>query len=259
MEKIARRWFCGTAILAFPLLCARDKGTEDPFDQSDPILDTLADEITRIAADGAQNGFRAEHFRRCSGVVRILDARLEEKGTNRDLNRRLDDDDFYRLNPSIGAQMTVDFWNRHGIILNKSDLASRLTMDSTAYRQMKKNIKKLGGVRVLHASIADALERKAKEIATASFEGGAVIRNGRVTLPSSNIPRERYMTIQFDFDVNALIGSNPDCLCRAMTVEGALLSIACLAGCAPCCVPGAFFLALEKFLEGVGVCDPSRC
>ncbi len=268
MEKIARRRFCGTALLALPLLCLRAKGGENVLGQSDPILDTLADEFTRIAADGAQNGFNAEHYRRCAGIVRTFDARLEEKGINRDLNGRLDEDDFYKLNPNLAARMAADFWNRHGIRLSTADLEARLTVDPTSYREMKKRIKKLGGIRVLHAGYAEALERKARENATASSTGGAVMRNGFVAFPSSNTAREKFTTVQYDYqfdfdindyDINALLNTNRDCLCQAMIVEGALLSLACLAGCVPCCVPGAFILALEKFFESMGICSPSRC
>jgi hypothetical protein len=269
MEKIARRRFCGTALLTLPLFCLPAKGNEDPSDQSDPILDALADEITRIAADGAQNGFKAEHYRRCAGVVRTFDARLEEKGANREVNNRLDDDDFYKLNPSITAQMTVDYWNRHGVRLSTSDLEARLTVDPAAYREIKKRIKRLGGIRVLHASYAAALERKAKESTIAALREGVAMRNGFVTFPSPGNAREKFMAVQYDLDLNNFdlnnldidffLNTNLDCLCRAMIVEGALLSLACLAGCAPCCVPAGVLLALEKLFEGCGMCSPSRC
>ncbi len=259
MEEMARRRFCGTALLALPLLCLRAKCSEDLLsDRPDAVIDALADEVTRIAAEGAQNGFKAEHFRRCAGVIRTFDARLEEKGTNRDLNSRLDDDDYYKLNPTFTAQKTVEYWDKHGIYLNKDDLIARLTMNPTAYREMKKNIKRMGGVRVLHANIADALERKAKEYEAAALKGAAVIRNGRVAFHSfGRSPVAEFMPVQYDF--MALANSNLDCLCRAMVVEGSLLSLACLVGCVECCIPGVFLLAMEKFIEGIGVCNPSAC
>jgi len=237
----------------------RAKGSDELLlDSSDPVLDSLADEITQVAADGAQNGFKAEHFRRCAGIVRMFDARLEEKGTNREFNSKLEDDDYYKLNPPLAAQNAADYWSKHGVYLNKNDLAAQLTMDSTAYREMKKSIKRQGGIRVLHASIADALERKAKEYETVAFKGGAVIQNNRVVFLSPDRPRAQFMTVQYE-SMLYFGSSNLDCLCRAMTVEGALLAIACLAGCAPCCAPAAFILALEKLMEGLNLCQPGRC
>jgi len=263
MEKIARRSFCGTALLALPLFCIRARAADDLSEQSDFILDNLADEFTRIAADGAQNGFKSEHFRRCAGLIRTFDVRLEEKGTNRDLNSRLEEDDFHKLNPSLTARRTMEYWDKHGIHLGESDLKAQLTMSPADYRQMKKRIKKLGGVRRLHAGIAEALERKATEYEGAAIRGAAaVVQNGRIVFPSSRkTNRPEFTPVQFEGilvpDVFWL--PNMDCLCRAMTVEGALLSLACLVGCVPCCVPAAFMLAFEKFLEGIGLCSPSHC
>jgi hypothetical protein len=258
MGKIDRRKFCGTAILASPLLCLRAKGGEDLLDQTDAVLDVLADEIARIAADGAQNGFKAEHLRRCAGVMRTFNARMEEKGTNRELNSRLDDDDFYRLDPPLMAQKAADYWDRHGIRLNKDDLMAQLRMHPTVYREMKKSIKKLGGVRALHASVANALERKAKEYETVAFRGGATVRNGRITFNASGRTCSAAF-IPAQLDLSMYVGMNLDCLCRAMVVEGALLALICLAGCVPCCAQGAFLLAMEKLLEGLNLCNPSKC
>ncbi len=256
MENISRRRFCGTALLALPLLCLHAQGAEDLPDDSDGVLDALADEITRIAADGAQNGFKAEHFRRCAGVIRTFDARLEEKGTNRNLNSRLEDDDYYKLNASVAAQRAVDYWDKHGMHFNKDDLMAQLTMSPTVYREMKRDIKRMGGVRALHATIADTLEQKAKEYETAALRGSAAIRNGRVVFHSSVKSRgAEFVLAQMDYSGFRSI----NCLCRAMAVEGALLAIACLFGCPPCCAPGAFLLATEKLLEGLGICNPNAC
>jgi hypothetical protein len=258
MEKIARRTFCGATILALPLLCLRAQGDEEPFDQSDAVLDTLADEVSRIAADGAQNGFKAEHFRRCAGVIRTFDACLEEEGTNRRLNSRLDDDDFYMLNPSLTAQKTVDYWSKHGLHLDKDDLTARLAMDGNAYRETKRNIKKLGGVRALHASTAGALDRKATEYEASAFKEGPGIRKDRLALASSSRSRRAgFMPVQLDLGM--LVGADLDCLCGALIVEGALLALTCVVGCGPCCIPAVFLLALEKFLEGIGLCTPANC
>jgi hypothetical protein len=266
MDNIARRKFCGMAILSFPLFCTCAKGSQSLFgqsdrDQSDPIIDFLADEMTRIAAEGAQNGFKAEHFRRLAGVIRTFDVRLEEKGTNRELNNRLDDDDFHKLNPTLAARKTVDYWEKHGVHLSQDDLVSRLTMDPMVYRQMKKNIKKQGGVRVLHTCIADALERKAREQGNVVFKGAAVLHNGRVSFTSRNSSPAKFLKVQFDDPSMFLpgLGMSLDCFCRALVVEGALLMLACILGCVPCCEPGAFLLAFEKLLEGLGLCSPDRC
>ena len=115
MEKIARRMFCGTAMMAFPLLRLHAGTGEDVPSLADAVIDILADQISGITADGAQNGFKAEHFRRYAGLVRTFDAYLEQKGTNRQFNDRLDDDDFYRVNPAFTAQITAHYWQKHAI------------------------------------------------------------------------------------------------------------------------------------------------
>jgi hypothetical protein len=260
MGNIARRNFCGTALLALPLLCIRARAADDLPEPSDAILDNLADEFTRIAADGAQNGFKSEHLRRCAGLIRTYDVRLEEKGTNRDLDHRLDEDDFQKLNPSLAARRAVEYWNKHGLYLKESVLRANLTMNSNDYQEMKQGIKKSGGVRKLHASVADALEQKAVGYESYIFKGTAMAQNGRCAIPlSGKSNRNAFLPVQ-DVLVPEIFGlPNMDCFCKAMTVEGALLSLACVVGCAPCCVPAAIILAFEQFAEGVGLCSPSRC
>jgi len=256
MENITRRKFCGIAIMTLPLLCLPAKATEGLSGQSDPILDALADEITRVAADGSQNGFTAEHFRRCAGIVRTFDARLEEMGTNRELDSRLEDNDFYELNPYLTAQKTVDYWDKHGMRLDKNDLTAHLTMDSRVYCEIKKSIKKQGGVRNMHARIADMLEQKANEHEAVVFRKRAVIKNSRVVFPSSNAPQAGFTRVQYE--LLPWFG-NIDCLCKVMVVEGAALALMCATFCQPCCVPAMVLLGLEKVLEIMGACNPNNC
>ena len=260
MGNIARRNFCGAAFLALPLLCIRARAADDLPEPSDVILDNLADEFTRIAADGAQNGFKSEHLRRCAGLIRAYDVRLEEKGTNGDLDHRLDDDDFHRLNPSLAAQRAVEYWNKHGLHLKESVLRANLAMSSNDYQEMKQRIKKSGGVRKLHAGIADALEQKAVGYESYIFRGTAMVHNGRGAIPpSGESNRNVFLQVQDMLTPEIFLLPSMDCFCKAMTVEGALLSLACVVGCAPCCVPAAIILAFEQFAEGIGLCSPSSC
>jgi len=239
------------AVLAFPLLRLRSEGGENLFNQSDPVLDTLADEIARIAADGAQSGFKAEHFRRSAAVMRTLDAWLEEKGAARELNRRLEDDDYGKLNPCLLAQETADYWQAHGVYLSKDDLTARLSMDPMAYREMKAVIKKQGGVHALHSAIAAALERRAKEYETAAFKG-------RVAFPAPRKIGATFTTVQFPGLL--AFGSNFDCLCRAMVAEGVLLAVVCGAAlCPPCCAPAVVIIVTENLFESMGLCNPNQC
>jgi hypothetical protein len=215
MEEIARRKFCGMTILSLPLLCINAKGAIEPENPSDPILDIIADELARIAADGAQEGFKAEHFRRSAALIRTLDARLEEKGANRRINRQLQKNDFHKIKPSFMARNAVNYWRKHGVHLNEEDLRTQLSMDSFAYREMKKAIRKHGGIRMLHAAVAQALEQKAKEPGLVSSQGGAVIKNGVVSFTSSKALRANFMKVQFEdlpFDPTMFLGSSFDCM-----------------------------------------------
>jgi hypothetical protein len=263
MEKTTRRTFCGTALVALPLLSIRaGAGADDYFaESSDFILDSLADEFTRIAADGAEHGFKAEHFRRCAGLIRIYDGRLEEKGLNRDLDLRLDDDDFHKLNQRQAAKRTVEYWKKHGMYFDEEDFKRKLTMSPHEYQDIKKKIKKAGGFRKVHAAIAESLERKAAENTALDIKGTATFQKGRVVFPMSRkTDRADFTQAQWELVLPQVFGlPNLDCLCRAMVLEGALLALACLAGIAPCCIPSTFLIALEKLLEGMGLCIPSRC
>jgi hypothetical protein len=260
MQKIARRKFCESAIMAFPLLSLYAKDRDARSDPSDPVSDALTDEIIRITAEGAQNGFKAEHFRRYAGVIRALDAHLEGNGTNRELNSRLEEDDSYKMNPALGAQITLKYWKKKGVYLNEGDLTARLTMNRTAYMETKMAIKKQGGVRVVHQAIADAFERKAKEFETVAFRGGPVMHNGHIAIRGLDFSRQpEFMNVQYDFRM--YVGLNLDCLCKAMVIEGEMLMIACLLcpGCQALCIPAGILLATEKLMEAFGMCVPTGC
>jgi hypothetical protein len=265
MEKTTRRIFCGTAMMAFPMLAlaaqGKDKhGTVDDLSGSeDPLLDALADEFTRVTADGAQNGFKTEHFRHYAEFVRIFDAHLEGRGTNKEIDRRLDEDDFNKLDPARAARNTANYWHKHGIDFREDELAAGLTMDANTYREVKKAIKKQGGVRALHARIADALERKAKEHETAVLRGGPSVQEGRISFPKRKSPLQlQFINVQYE--LLYALGWNFNCLCRAMQLEGGVLMLLCdTLICLPCCAPGAILLALLNILQGLGLCNPNRC
>jgi len=266
MEKIARRSFCGTALLAFPLmrLYANPQECDNCTDPSDPVMDILAEEFRRTTADGAENGFKADHYRQYASQIRILDARLESKGLNAEFNRRLEEDDFHQFNPARVAKSTADYWKKHGIILDENDLTARFSIDHADYYRMQKAIKKQGGIRALHASIAEALERKAREQGSVALKGVAELRNGRIVLPSrANSSRpSKFMTIQYElppYDIPYMFGLNLDCLCRSMATVGAALSVLCSWGVVAFCEPAGIILGIELLLESLKLCDPGRC
>ncbi len=250
-------------IISLPLLCLNAKGAEGVPDPSDPILDVLADEIAQIAADGAREGFKAEHFGRAAALIRTFDARLEERGANRRFNLNLGDEDFHKLNPSLAAGRIARYWENHGVRIDEEDTRFRLSMDAFMYREMKKIIKTNGGIRPLHAAVVKALRRKAKECGSGAFRGGAVIANGLVVFPSSNAVGANFTRVQFEelpFDPLMFAGLNIDCLCKAMVVEGAIMSILCATAICPvCCAPAAIILGAEKLLEVMGLCSPDKC
>jgi hypothetical protein len=257
MQKIARRSFCGTALMAFPLLGLSFQDNEGT-GASDRVLDSIADEFARITTDGAQHGFRAEHFRRYASNMRIFDAHMEGRGVNKETNRKLEEEDYPQLNPVRTAQSVVEFWKKHGLYFDQDDLAGSLSIDVKSYKSLKSAIKKNGGVRKLHAKIADSFERKAKEFEAAAYHGGPRIKAGRVTIPRSEVSG-RPLFVPAQFDVSMFAGFSLDCLCRAMIIEGSLLSLLCVVGLLPCCEIAAFLLAFEKLMEGLGMCSPNGC
>jgi hypothetical protein len=260
MEKTTRRMFCGTAIMAAPALTllAKDREIEGGFsDSSDPIFDALAGEFTRVTTDGAQFGFKSEHFRRYAGFMRILDAHMEGKGLNRELNKSMDEDDFHRLDPVRAAKSTVEYWRKHNVEMREDELTERLMVDWRSYSEIKKAIKKQGGVHALNVKVAELFERKAKEYETSSFRGGPVIREGRVSFPRQS-DRPLFMKAQYEWLGTIVLGVDIDCLCKAMVTVGSLFSLLCI-GFPVACIPAAIFLAIEKLMEGFDFCDPHKC
>jgi len=280
MEKIARRMFCGTAMMAFPLLRLHAGTGEDVPSLADAVIDILADQISGITADGAQNGFKAEHFRRYAGLVRTFDAYLEQKGTNRQFNDRLDDDDFYRVNPAFTAQITAHYWQKHAISVDENELAAQLTITAAEYRELKKAIKRRGGAQALHNAIAAMFDLKAKELESSVVRIGAVFGNP-IRLPNrGKLPRPKFIPAQFQIpDLSGIMspdlagvippelatilasyGSSLDCLCKALLVEGSVLALFCaLAACVPCCPIAAIAIALKNLLEAFHMCDANNC
>ncbi|MBN2318970.1 MAG: hypothetical protein JXR49_07830 [Acidobacteria bacterium] len=261
MEKMNRRAFCGTSLLALPLMSvfAEEKKNKACSNIPDPIMDVLSDEFAKTTFEGARNGFGAEHFRQYAGHVRILDAHLHAKGTNKKLDKKLDEDDYHLLDPDRTVRMTTEYWKKHGILINENKLREQISFDMDSYGLMKKAIKKRGGVRSLHESVAEALERKAGESETVVFRGGPIIRNGNVIFPDSGNPPHQIKPADFQLDFHSFIGVDLDCLCKAMAVEGSVLALMCVLGCVPCCAPSAVLLALETLMNSTGVCDPTLC
>ncbi len=261
MEKIARRKFCGAAIMAFPLMGLQARESKTDHSQNDTVLDVLADEVARITHDGAQKGFRAEHFRRYAGVIRAFDAHMEDKGVNRELNQRLDEDDLYnKIDPVALAQATMDYWEKKGLRFNKNDLVSRLATTPRYSLQIKRAIKNQGGVRALNRAFADAIELKAREFEKTALRGGPLIYNGIVTFAqSSSLRQAEFMYVQDDFDFGIFIGRELDCFCAAINVQAGILWILCLAGFAPACAPAAWLTAILMIMEGLRMCDSSKC
>jgi len=260
MEKMNRRVFCGTSLLTLPLVSAFAGENKNNVcsDISDPIMDVLADEFAKTTYDGARDGFGSEHFRRYAGHIRILDAHLHAEGTNKKLDKKMDEDDYHLLDPERTVRMTTEYWKKHGILMNEDTLREQISFDMDSYRLIKKAIKKRGGVRSLHESVAEALERKARESETTVFRGGPIVRNGLVMFPAAGNSHQ-IKPAELILDFHSFIGVDLDCLCKAMAVEGAVLALLCAFGCVPCCVPSAVLLAIEILINSNGACDPTLC
>jgi len=261
MEKMHRRTFCGTSLLALPLMNVFAGETDNKCcsDSQDPVMEVLADEFARTTFDGARNGFGTGHFQQYAGQVRIFDAHLDNKGINKKVDKNLDEDNYHLLDPDRTVRMTADYWKKHGVLINESNLRDQVSLDMDSYGRMKKTIKKGGGVQALHQSFAEAFERKARELETVVVRGGPMIRNGQVTFPVPGNPAHQIKSADLVLDFHSFIGIDLDCLCKAMAVEGAILAIICAFGCVPCCVPSAVLLALETLINSIGFCDPSLC
>lgn len=261
MGRVSRRSFCGTSLLALPLasVFAKENGNKCCSDISDPIMDALADEFARTTFDGARNGFGADHFRQYAGHVRIFDAHLEANGTNRKFDKKLDEDDYHLMDPDATVRTTTEYWKKHGVLMNENKLRDRISFDFDSYRSLKKAIRKGGGVRALHKSVAEAFERRAKETETIVFRGGPMIRNGYVTFPASRNSGHQIKPAELILDFHSFIGIDLDCLCKAMAVEGAILALLCVVGCVPCCAPSAVLLGLETLMAHTNICDPDLC
>ena len=265
MEKIGRRSFCGTVAMAIPLACLNAKLGENSSGQSDAVIDSLADEISQITKDGIQHGFKGEHLRRYAGVVRTVDAYLEEKGSNQDFDNRLDVDDYSQLNPAHTARITAQYWQKRAINFDEGELAAQLAITPEDYREVKKAIKRRGGIRGLNKEVSDLFERKAKEYDANANKDGADFKKGAFRFPfRPQSSRSNFVQVQDFPDPSQLmilaVGSSTDCLCKALLVQGSILGIICAAVlCAPCCAAAATIIAVENLLEAVGACNANRC
>jgi hypothetical protein len=252
MDTIARRSFCGTALMGLPLLKLAAEGRSGRDDGPSPIIDNLADEISRITFDGAQHGFNGEHFRRYAGVMRTFDAVLEDKGINRELDKELDDDDYYKLDLRRASEATVDYWNKHGIAFDQGNLASLMAIDAAKYREIKKAIKRQGGVRAIHRSAAEAFEHKAREHGehgAALLKVRPTLHNERVVFPGIKEPE--FVLAQFD--------SSIDCLCKALLTEGYILVILGFIFGGVLGAIGSLEIAIANLLIMFGACNVGNC
>jgi len=267
MQKMNRRYFCGTSLLALPLtrVFAREKDGDIITSVSDPVMDSLSDEFVRTTIDGTKKGFGSEHFHRYAGQIRIFNANLEDKGTNSKMNKRLDDDDYYLLNPDANVASTRKYWKQRGILFDENYLMKLAAVDVHSYNTVRKAIKKQGGVQALHELIAVAFEHKAEEYASIGFQSGLTIHNGFLHFPASSGPAHADVLMNVQLEMlyslySNLFGEmNIDCLCKAMSVEGAVLAILCATICQPCCVPAALMLAFVTLMESLGYCSSDQC
>jgi hypothetical protein len=300
MEKTTRRMFCGTAFMALPVLTLaagrKEAGMNIPLLSSEPILETLADEFADITADGAQNQFASSHFRRYAGLIRMLDLQMECRGISGEVDKRLDDDDFHLMNPVRSARFVSDFWRKRNLHLRDEGL---LNVDGSWYREGKKRIKKMGGVRALSAQTALLFEIKARQHESASLRGGPYMRQGKILFPRQpekplfvNAQYPGPMTGMPDFtQIGNVIGlldgggfsilfpdkSNElilnsigeplenfsrrlDCLCRFLQLMGAaLVGLDSYMPCTPCAIIGAMWIMAEALLESMLACNAERC
>jgi hypothetical protein len=160
------------------------------------------------------------------------------------------------------------------------------------YREGKKRIKKMGGIRALSAQTSLLFEMKARQYANASFRGGPYMRQGKILLP--NQPEKAlFVNAQYfepfpappDLDtllyyggfssldpslINLLLNlidmpadvPSPllDCLCSLLLVMGSVLVLLGTAfACTPCWIAGAMWLLKERTIESMGICNPHRC
>ena len=267
MQEMTRRYFCGASAFALPLARLFAGAAEDDpgAGYSDPVLDVLAEEFARTTTDGAEKGFGSAHFLQYAGQVRLFDAFLEDKGTNAKMDRMLDEDDYYMIDPYGNADAIGEYWKRRGIIFDETHLVRAASLDARSYRTVKREIKKQGGVRELHRRVAAAFERKAEEVASIGLGSGLTMRGGLLRFPAHPRPAAAgaLKNVQLEFfapaDPTLFEGVDLDCLCKAMKVEGAVLSILCASICQPCCVPAAIIVALATLMESVGFCNPENC
>jgi hypothetical protein len=251
MDNIARRTFCGTALMALPLLKLNAKDNDIQNNNSSLIIDNLADEISRITFDGAQHGFNGEHFRRYAGVMRTFDTVLEDKGINRELDKELDDDDYYKLDLRRASEATLNYWNKHGIAFDQGNLASLMAIDAAKYREIKKAIKRQGGVRAIHRSAAEAFERKAQEHGDALLKLRLPLHDERVVFPGVKEPE--FVLAQFGY------GVNEDCLCKALLTEGYILVVLGFFFGAVLSAIGSLEIAIANLLIMFGACNVGNC
>jgi len=267
MEQMDRRSFCGASLMTLPLMnvVAIENGVGNFLGETDPVLDALVDEFSRTTQDGTRNGFSAAHFRQYAGQVRIFNAHLDAKGMGKSLNKKLDDNDYYFLNPDSTVRLTLEYWKKRGILLNESDLTDQVAVDEYSYGMVKKSIKKLGGIHKLNEKIAEALERKAENYASAAYQSRLTIQDDSIRLPALHRPgcNSNFKNVQYEdidiLDPHLFIGLDLNCLCKAMIVEGALLSIGCVTVCQPCCVPAAIMLGFATLMEELEFCDSDKC
>ena len=267
MEKMNRRSFCGASLMTLPLMSvfAEENGIGNFLGETDPVLETLVDEFSRTTLDGTRNGFSAAHFRQYAGQVRFFNAYLNAKGAGTSLNKKLDENDYYLLNQGSTVRLTLEYWKKRGILFNESNLTDQLGIDEYSYGRVKRSIKKLGGIQTLNEKIAEAFENEARKYESAAYQSRLKMQQGSIRFPalhrqgcSTDFKNVQYENFDY-MDPHLFIGLDPNCLCKAMITEAALLSIGCVTVCQPCCVPAALMLAFATLMEELDFCDTDKC
>ena len=119
------------------------------------------------------------------------------------------------MNPAHTARITTQYWQKRAIDFDENELAAQLTISPADYREMKKAIKKHGGIRALHKDAADLFERKAKEYDANAHKDGADAKKGPARFPfQPQSSRSNFLQVQDFPDPSQLLtmslGSSSD-------------------------------------------------
>jgi hypothetical protein len=292
MENTTRRMFCGTALTTLSALslvaAGKDRLSDNLSNSSEPVLEALADEFANVIADGAQKQFKSDHFRRYASLIRMLDMQMECRGINGEVDKRLDDDDFHRMDYVRSARFVSEFWRKRNLYLQDEGL----NFNEHLYREGKKRIKKMGGVRALSAQTSLLFEMKARQYENAAFRGGPYMRQGKILLPNQPekalfVNAQYFEPFQAPPDLDTLLynggfssldpnlinlllclidmpanAPSPllDCFCSLLLVMGSvLILLGTTFLCTPCWIAGSMWILKERTIESMMICNPHQC